>query len=702
MFTTKALFSEVPCPNQPNCLLPRCIFSHPKEDVNTAGVIASNESEVQVSIGQDDGRKRRKLGDHHLASQHLASPKDGGQIDVFDSHESHAASSSPQTSRSAGRTTDNIFVTNRNISPPPLRKKLQTQAPLPAQPSFTQNSTGRTPSNAQPSSGPSTPITKILTKTPVKAPAKQETLNPRALKAQAPASHDMRYRLLKALHEQFNRLNSELANDANDEEEKLVLSEQDLITMALDVEEDATLTPAIYSNVVKNKILIFKRMTVTQWKEERGKEIAKAKAAEAAALSDTPGSKPAETPKPIETGLSPEEELELLARLHTPITGLSNYGYVTTLPSEEDIEQAKEGVEAAKGWEVCDRCKSRFEVFPGRREEDGSLTSGGKCTYHFGKPYWSERSALDPKAKREKKYRCCGQSIGDSPGCTKADSHVFKISEVKRMAAVLNFEKTPDNPSKLTARPVCIDGEMGYTVFGLELIRLTATSWPSGDELFDVLVKPIGQILDLNSRYSGVQPIDIAEAIPWDAPPNIDRTPKETSGPRRKLRIVESPAAARALLFSHLSPQTPIIGHGLENDLNATRIIHPTVVDTALLFPHKAGLPYRNGLKMLMRTHLGRDIQVVIDGKMEGHDSKEDANAAGDLVRFAVGNEWRKMQQEGWTLQDGEFTPPAQQAPHGGLGGPIVGSPAGGLTQVLLSKKRPREEIKIEEGEIAE
>jgi RNA exonuclease 1 len=266
----------------------------------------------------------------------------------------------------------------------------------------------------------------------------------------------------------------------------------------------------------------------------------------------------------------------------------------------------------------------------------------------------------------------------------------------------LNFEKTPDNPSKLTARLVCIDGEMGYTVFGLELIRLTATSWPSGDELFDVLVKPIGQILDLNSRYSGVQPIDIAEAIPWDAPPNIDRTPKETSGPRRKLRIVESPAAARALLFSHLSPQTPIIGHGLENDLNATRIIHPTVVDTALLFPHNAGLPYRNGLKMLMRTHLGRDIQVVIDGKMEGHDSKEDANAAGDLVRFAVGNEWRKMQQEGWTLQDGEFTPPAQQAPHGGLGGPIVGSPAGGLTQVLLSKKRPREEIKIEEGEIAE
>ena len=31
-------------------------------------------------------------------------------------------------------------------------------------------------------------------------------------------------------------------------------------------------------------------------------------------------------------------------------------------------------------------------------------------------------------------------------GCTQADCHVFKISEVKRMAAILNFEKTPENP----------------------------------------------------------------------------------------------------------------------------------------------------------------------------------------------------------------------------------------------------------------
>lgn len=693
MFTTKSLFSEVPCPNQQNCLLPRCIFSHPKEEANAAGVGASIQPEADVATNYDEARKRRKLTDENVKPGSLASSK-------HDSSELHEDSPSRQSNASSERRSEKGFLINREISPPPLRKKLQTQTPAPVVKTPLASLTNKTESKPQLSSTQSTPTTKAVSRTPVKTPIKQESLNPRALKSQAPASHDMRFRLLRALHEHFTRLNSELDKDANDEERKFVLSEQELITKALDIEEEATLTPTIYSNVVKNKILVYKRMTVPQWKDERGKELAKVTAAEAAALSDTPGSNPAEPPKPIETGLSSVEEIKLLPRLYTPTAGLSKHGYVTTLPTEQEIEKAIKGVEAAKGWEVCDRCKSRFQVFPGRREEDGSLTSGGACTYHFGKPYWSERSALDPKAKREKRYRCCGQALGDSPGCTKADSHVFKISEVKRMAAVLNFEETPDNQEKLSAMPVCIDGEMGYTVYGLELVRLTATSWPSGDELFDVLVKPIGQILDLNSRYSGVWPTDMAKAVSWDAPPESGPAPKETSG-ARKLRIVESPAAARALLFSHLSPQTPIIGHGLENDLNATRIIHPTIIDTALLFPHKAGLPFRNGLKMLMHTHLNRHIQVVVDGKMEGHDSKEDANAAGDLVRLSVKNQWQKMQRDGWTLQDGEFMPPPQKPPPTGPRGFKGGLSVEELEREPLSRKRSRDDMEVEDGEVA-
>ena len=427
-------------------------------------------------------------------------------------------------------------------------------------------------------------------------------------------------------------------------------------------------------------------MAVPAWKDERAKERA-AQKAKATAVSEQE-SRSKGIPVKIETGLAPDEELNLLHKLHTPIESLSAHGYVTTIPSAEDIASAKQGIEAAQGWENCDRCKSRFQVFPGRREEDGALTSGGKCTYHFGKPYWQERSHTDPKAKREKRFRCCGEAISDSPGCTTSDNHVFKVSAVKRMAALLNFEKTPANREKLSHQPVCIDGEMGYTVYGLELIRLTATSWPTGKVLFDVLVRPFGEILDLNSRYSGVWPKDIADALPWASSGPAKANSTSDTDPNPLLCIVESPAAARQLLFTHLTPLTPLIGHGLENDLNAIRIIHPTIIDTALLYPHKMGLPYRNGLKALMQTHLNRQIQVVVDGKMEGHDSKEDANAAGELVRLALAKEWEKMKREGWTVQFGIFNSPVPKIPLAAPRGPSA----------LL--KRSREEMDREDREI--
>ncbi|EKD12811.1 uncharacterized protein L3040_006965 [Drepanopeziza brunnea f. sp. 'multigermtubi'] len=659
MFTAKGLFSEVVCPFQETCILPRCMFKHSSPIKTAAETLVTSNDQTIAGHDQNGQRKRQKLDDENRSAPKTAG-LGSGQVDKEKTQTSALQSKANEKPR------EQSYPATREISPPPLKRKIE-------------NGTS-TPAKTSPSSM-ATP--KAVAKTTAKTPLKKEGLNPRVLKCKAPAGHDMRFKLLKALHTEFHRLNSELAKDANDAEEELVLSEQALITRALDFEEDAAASAAVYSNLVKNKILIYKRMKVLQWVEERKKEIAQEKAKQAALMSDTPVSKPAGPPKEIETGLNIDEELALLHRLYTPISDLAQHGYVVSIPTEKEIETAKQGVEAAHGWENCDRCKSRFQVFPGRREEDGALASGGKCTYHFGKPYWQERSATDPKAKREKKFRCCGESLGESTGCTTSENHVFKISEVKRLAAILNFEKTPENPEKFSDRPVCIDGEMCYTVYGLELVRLTATSWPTGSLLFDVLVRPIGPILDLNSRYSGVWPKDLAEALPWSAdspshPAALDPEAKSA------LRIVDSPAAARAILFSYLSPDTPLIGHGLENDLNASRIIHPTIIDTALLYPHKAGLPYRNGLKMLMQTHLNRHIQVVVDGKMDGHDSKEDANAAGDLTRFALANEWKKMKGEGWRVQDGEFRPPT---PREGLNVP-TGSKVG-LTVWELEREEP-------------
>ncbi len=57
----------------------------------------------------------------------------------------------------------------------------------------------------------------------------------------------------------------------------------------------------------------------------------------------------------------------------------------------------------------------------------------------------------------------------------------------------------------------------------------------------------------------------------------------------------------------------------------------------------------------------------------------EDANAAGDLVRFALANEWKKMKRDGWLLKDGQFKPPEKR----------------GLPSMSVDYLEPLEPIKI-------
>jgi len=565
-----------------------------------------------------------------------------------------------------------VKTAEKPVSPPPVKRKLalsstiRVKAPVPARPSAASSDPApvRKPASTRPRSHTG-------------SAGKPETLNPRHL-PHAPAPHEIRLRLLELLHSQFKRLNDELRKDAGDDEQKLVLNHQELVRLALDLEEKfATEKPEreIYSNTFKHRIQYYKKMPVATWKTERTQTLERA-----AAPNQVPKRKeekgPPGPPVTVETGLTPRQELTILLRLRTPIDDKAKWGYVPKVPTDEDIQKAREGEEVSKGFEVCDRCSARFQVFPGRREEDGALTSGGKCTHHPGRAYFVQRQpgevAFGGNAKR---YRCCGQAVGDSPGCTTGETHVFKTTDPKRLALVWNFAETPANPDAPGDRAVCFDCEMGYTTRGLELIRLTATSWPDGKELLDVLVRPIGEVLDLNSRYSGVYPEDIANSLPFSAARDpAAPAPALAEGERKRLQMVSSPLVARDLLFSLVAPDTPLIGHGLENDLNSTRVVHPAVVDTVLLYPHNKGLPSRNGLKYLMETHLNRRIQLEDqENQLAGHDSGEDARAAGDLVRLKVKHEWELMRRLGWKLVEGAIVPPGrgvltEEALEGGKG----------------------------------
>jgi hypothetical protein len=212
---------------------------------------------------------------------------------------------------------------------------------------------------------------------------------------------------------------------------------------------------------------------------------------------------------------------------------------------------------------------------------------------------------------------------------------------------------------------------MGYTTLGFELIRLTALSWPENELLVDVLVRPLGIVLDLNSSNSGVWPSDLTLATPYEdfipptpAPDQLDGTsdtpppppPPPPGDPIPKIPIVSSPAAARELLCSFITPSTPLIGHAIENDLSAVRLCHPTILDTVLLFPHPKDLPYRLALRHLAVDQLKRRIQLGSGG----HDSAEDARATGDLVRVKVAGRWAQLRSKGWVVDgEGRVVPPA-------------------------------------------
>ncbi|KAH0530888.1 hypothetical protein TsFJ059_005463 [Trichoderma semiorbis] len=633
---------HIPCPAGNRCTAFQCIFGHEKDNVkiDEESVSEPVKDEALPPSNQDRPSKRLKVD--------AEKPSLSSQTGV--------ASNTRTGPKPAENQKQSLLQSvTRPISPPPLKRKASASTP---------SANAATSKNPQPTTKPSASTSKAAA--PAK-PKKAESLNPRLLKS-SPASHEIRLKLLRLLHQEFKRLNEELRKTVNDQEQKLLLSDQDLIIRALDEEQACAIEkPAVYSNVMKNKVMQYKRMTAAQWKEARAKERQEAQK-KLRKDSEIDGE-----PRKIETGLTHAQEVELLKRILTPLDNMGNHGYVPTVPTEEQIKSARDGMEAAKGWEKCDRCQQRFQVFPGRREEDGALTTGGACKFHWGKTYVPSKAPGD-KTRVPKRYHCCGQEVGESAGCFTHEHHVFKASDAKRLAAVLNFAETPENPLAPTDRAVCFDCEMCYTVHGLELVRLTATSWPTGEDLLDVLVQPLGEILDLNSRFSGVWPDDLAAAESWSV--NDDLKPAkdgnetgsedgELKAKKKKLKIVSSPEVARDLLFSLISPTTPLIGHGLENDLNSVRIVHPTIIDSVLLYPHKMGLPYRHGLKTLMNVHMNRKIQQDTGPKMLGHDSGEDARAAGDLVRLRVMDVWNDMKRVGWRVVDGEFTPPEGEG--GGL-----------------------------------
>nr|ODN81413.1 RNA exonuclease 1 [Cryptococcus depauperatus CBS 7841] len=172
------------------------------------------------------------------------------------------------------------------------------------------------------------------------------------------------------------------------------------------------------------------------------------------------------------------------------------------------------------------------------------------------------------------------------------------------------------NPPDNGIYPVlAIDCEMVVSNDGDELARVSVVDFESGQTVFDHFVKPPLEITDYRTRWSGITA-------------DLLRTATHTvASIQQCLLLGETPI---------ITPHTILLGHSLECDLNALRIRHPLCIDTALIYKHPRGPPFKPGLKWLAQKWLNKEIQA----SEEGHDSVEDAKACVDLLRM-------KMEYEG-------------------------------------------------------
>lgn len=91
----------------------------------------------------------------------------------------------------------------------------------------------------------------------------------------------------------------------------------------------------------------------------------------------------------------------------------------------------------------------------------------------------------------------------------------------------------------------------------MSLARLTAID-ATGSIILDEKIRPQGTLLDRNVRFSGVKVEDI-------------------EGAKLDLRDV------REALGKLINEESILVGHGLENDLKALRLVHLNVIDTAIV-----------------------------------------------------------------------------------------------------------------------
>lgn len=238
---------------------------------------------------------------------------------------------------------------------------------------------------------------------------------------------------------------------------------------------------------------------------------------------------------------------------------------------------------------ICVRCLKPYSI-----NKRGEQVKEEECFYHWGRKF--------RKFREETKYTCC-DGTSSSSGCSISPYHVFEQDWEKNSGYMSTLSKPymESNPGIYA-----LDCEMCYTTGGIELTRVTVIK-EDLSVAYETLVKPANKILDYNTRFSGI-------------------TEEDLKG------VTTSILQVQATLLGMFCDKTILIGHSLESDLKALKLIHPTVVDSSVVFPHKMGPPQKRALRNLA----GEYLKKIIQNDVGGHDSKEDAVSALQLILWKI------------------------------------------------------------------
>ncbi|OQE04636.1 hypothetical protein PENVUL_c031G04398 [Penicillium vulpinum] len=119
--------------------------------------------------------------------------------------------------------------------------------------------------------------------------------------------------------------------------------------------------------------------------------------------------------------------------------------------------------------------------------------------------------------------------------------------------------------TKAKRQALALDCEMVGVESGLkELAYLAVVDILTGEVLVNAFVSPTRVVQKWNTRWSGIRYTDMKTAV-------------------KKRVAIKGWKAARSMLFEHMDSKTILAGHALHNDLNVLGILHPTIVDTAII-----------------------------------------------------------------------------------------------------------------------